>query len=148
MAVEVNSLAVIFDYTQKRVDDTLRSITSLNNRLTAIAGGAGLLAKFATDVHCDRLRFCICVCLVICLSAAVLGLSARGSGDSATPRFLVENLYHKSEDECKLQIVSNWLLALDQLNDKRTWKADCLNVSYLFLLATFLIFVDAVVFCA
>jgi hypothetical protein len=75
----------------------------------------------------------------------VLGLAAKSAGTLLSPGYLEDEFYYKTDEECRLQILSNWKLTLEQIDAKRFWKAACLNWSFACLVGTFLLLAVAVV---
>ena len=144
-SLEYTNLDTIYGYTESSLKDAIVSLNGLNGRLTTVAGACGLLLRFAADVHWDRLRLLICLLLLACVVCCVLGLAARASGALISPGCLVDEFYYKSDEECRLQIVSNWKLALEQIDAKRYWKASCLNWAFGCLVGTFGLLAVAVV---
>ena len=128
MAKTEDSLDLIYVYTEGNLKDTIASLNGLNNRLTTAIGFAGVLLRFALDVHQAQIRWGIVAAVTGCLIISVAGLLAKASGHLVNPEILIRDLWYKPKD-CKKQILSNWLETLNQLDAKRLWKARCLNIA-------------------
>jgi len=138
------NLDTIYNYTESSLKDAIASLNGLNLRLTAVVGACGFLLRFAADVQWERLRLASSLLLLVCVGLCVLGLSARASGSLASPSYLLDELYYESDEKCRLQILSNWKLTLEQIDTKRYWKAACLNWAFGCLVGSFVVLSIAV----
>lgn len=123
-----DSLDVIYGYTEASLKDAVASLNGLNTRLVAVTGVTGFLLRFALDVKLERLRWGITLAVAVCIVACMVGLAAKDDGLDISPRRLVDGFW-EDPISCKKQILSNWIETLDRLDEKRAWKASCLNAA-------------------
>ena len=143
--VEVNNLDVIYSYTENSIRDAIASLNGLNLRLMSVAGSCGLFLRFAADVHWERLRWLICSMLLATVVCCIFGLAARAAGNLASPAVLIDEWYYEPLEMCKLYILGNWRETIRQIDEKRVWKAACLNWALVSLLTAFALLALAVI---
>lgn len=134
-----SNIKLIYSYTEYRLKLASDSLNALNTKLgsvIAFSGAAigfsinlptkqfGVIAEQVVCYSCLTLKILVCLCLVIAICMSMAGFYPQAGGGMALPRFLMDEYYGESEEDCRLVITKTWLDTLDDFELMRDKKAE------------------------
>jgi len=137
------NLDVIYLYTKDQLKDVCDSWVELNTKLAALAAISGLFLKFAYDINTSVIKFAICGTVLGTAIICGIGYWSRATGSIISPKYLLDNFYYASDEEFKLQIISNWDFTIKSMNKALDFKALCVKLAIISLFVCFLLFAIA-----
>lgn len=145
------NIELIYEYTKYYFSGVEDSLKSLNTKCAGLVGLSGTLLKPFFDLpHCtnhELVRVGALFLILISVFCGILGLLATSTGEVIHPKYVWDKFYFKeytSETEFKGRVVTEWLNAVKQLEQKATFKGQYFNVGAIcFALAILLSAVSA-----
>jgi hypothetical protein len=131
---EHNNASFAYEYTQKILERSNKSLEIINTKLSAALAFSGVLLKFTESLTGDGIlnfiRIGICLFCAGSIISCGLGLSPRKAGAVVTPEsFLDPVVYRLPDEECKLFTMRQGIKAIEQIDQLIEERLGHLNVA-------------------
>jgi hypothetical protein len=128
------NIELIYEYTKYYFSGVEDSLKSLNTKCAGLVGFSGAFLKPFFDLpHCTNYESAKVIALFLILISVfcgIIGLLATPTGEVIHPKYAWDEFYFKeytSEIEFKGRIVTAWLDAVKQLEQKAAFKGQYFN---------------------